>query len=452
LPLSAWLGERFGKKRFFVFSLIAFVAASLLCGVARTLPVLVLARVLQGLFGGGLLAKAQAYLWETFPPEERGAAQAVFGIVAIAGPALGPTLGGYIVTNLDWRWIFFINFPIGLLAIAMAATFLPDDAPRKQTGGVDWLGIALLALGLGALQTFLEDGYSEGWFDSTFVCVCAAVAVLSLGLFIRRQLTSESPVVDLRVLRFRSLWAGCIVSAVLGMGLYGAMFAVPIFAQGVMHYTSQQTGMLMLPGALASAVAMPLVARLLKHFDPRVLIAAGGFLVIGSLLALSHLNPQTGEQELFWPLIVRGFGTVGMFIPMSMATFGGVPVQDVAKATGLYNLTRQLGGSVGIALLTTVLASRTAFHRSVLVENLDPSSLVAAERLHALIGVFMKKGFDPESARRQALTVLDGGVNLQASVMSFADSFWIVAIAFVCTMPLLFLLGKGRAGAGAGAH
>lgn len=444
LPLSAWLGERFGKKRFFVFSLVAFIAASVLCGAAHTLGVLVFARVLQGLFGGGLLAKAQSYLWETFPPEERGSAQAIFGIVAIAGPAIGPTLGGYIVTNLDWRWIFFINLPIGIVAIFMAATFLPKDGELKASGSVDWVSLAFLALGLGALQTFLEEGYSESWFDSTFIWVCAISAAACLVIFVERQLSSASPVVDLRVLRYRSLWAGCIVSAVIGMGLYGAMFAVPIFAQSVMHYTSQQTGMLMLPGALASAIAMPLMGRLTRSFDARLLVAAGSIIVVAALGMLGHLNPQTNEEELFWPLIIRGFGTVAMFLPMSMATFGGVPVKDVAKATGLYNLTRQLGGSLGIAVLTTVLSSREAFHRSVLVENLGITDVATQARVHGMSSGFVARGVDPEHARQQALTLLDGSVNLHAAVLSFADTFWLVATVFLFTMPLLFLLGSGR--------
>lgn len=451
LPLSAWLGDRFGKKRFFVFSLIAFVAASMLCGMAHSLGMLIFARVLQGLFGGGLLAKAQSFLWETFPPEERGAAQALFGIVAIAGPAIGPTLGGYIVTNLDWRWIFYVNFPIGLLAISMAVTFLPEDGPNKASGGVDWLSLALMATGLGALQTFLEEGYSESWFDSPFIAVCAALAAICLVLFVDRQLSSSAPVVDLRVLRHRSLWAGCIASSVLGMGLYGAMFAVPIFAQGIMHYTSQQTGMLMLPGALASAFAMPVMARLLKSFEPRVLITGGSVMVIISLWMLSGMNPQTNEDELYWPLIIRGFGTVMMFLPMSMATFGAVPVKDVAKATGIYNLSRQLGGSIGIAVLTTLLSSRSAFHRSVLIEKLGSSDVATAERLHALTAGFMAKGFDAASAKHQALVVLDGTVNMQASVMSFADSFWLVAVVFLVTMPLILLLGKVKPGMKPGA-
>jgi MFS transporter, DHA2 family, multidrug resistance protein len=444
LPLSAWLGERFGKKRFFVFSLVAFVGASVLCGAANSLPLLVVARVLQGLFGGGLLAKAQSYLWETFPPEERGSAQAIFGIVAIAGPAIGPTLGGYIVTNLDWRWIFFINLPVGIIAIFMAVSFLPKDAKLKAAGSVDWLSLGFLALGLGALQTFLEEGYSESWFDSPFICATAVTTIICLIAFIQRQLTTANPVVDLRVLRYRSLWAGCVVSAVIGMGLYGAMFAVPIFAQSVMRYTSQQTGLLMLPGALASAVAMPLMGRLVRRFDARLLVAAGSIIVISALSMLAHLNPSTNEDELFWPLIIRGFGTVAMFLPMSMATFTGVPVRDVAKATGLYNLTRQLGGSLGIAVLTTLLSSRQAFHRSVLVENLSVTDVATQARIHSLSAGFQAHGFDLQHAKQQALSVLDASVNLQASILSFADSFWLVAAVFLFTMPLLALLGNGK--------
>ncbi|MGZ3417158.1 MAG: DHA2 family efflux MFS transporter permease subunit [Polyangiales bacterium] len=452
LPLSAWLGDVFGKKRFFVFSLVAFVAASMLCGFSRSLGMLIFARVLQGLFGGGLLAKAQSFLFETFPKEEQASAQALFGVVAIAGPAIGPTLGGYIVTNLDWRWIFFINLPIGLVAIGMAATFLPTDVRKETKGGVDWTALLLLAVGLGALQTLLEEGYSDDWFDSKFICMMAVTALFALVLFVRRQLQSDNPVVDLRVLRHRSLWAGCLVSAVIGMGLYGALFAVPIFAQSILRFTSQQTGMLLLPGAIASAFTMPIAAVLLKRFDPRILIATGACIVISAMMMLSKLNPQTSEQEMFWPLIIRGFGTVLMFLPMSMAALGSVPLHEVSKATGLYNLTRQLGGSIGIAILTTLLSARQAFHRAVLVEKAGVSDVATLDRVNAYAQAFIAKGIDPVEAKKKALVLLDAAVSTQAAVLSFADTFWIVAVVFVATMPLLFLLGKGRSGAALDAH
>lgn len=454
LPLSAWLGERFGQKRFFVFSLVAFVAASMLCGFSRTLPQLVLARVLQGLFGGGLLAKAQSILFETFPKEEQPAAQALFGVVAISGPAIGPTVGGWIVTNLDWRWIFFINLPIGIVAITMSASALMPDRKRALVKArVDWLSLALLAAGLGSLQTLLEEGYSHGWFESRFILAMAVVATLSLIWFVQRQLETDAPVVDLRVLRYRSLAAGCLVSMAIGMGLYGAMFSVPIFAQTVLRFTAQQTGWLMFPGAIASAFSMILVSRLLRHFDPRVLIATGAMIVVGTMISLSKITPLTGTEHLFWPLIIRGFGTVLMFLPMSMAALGSIPVKDVAKATGLYNLTRQLGGSLSIAILTTVLSSRQAFHRAVLVEKVSATDPQVLARLQGMTAQFVAKGFDPVEAKRKALFLIDASVSLQASVLSFGDTFTMTAFVFIGILPLLFLLGgKSKAPVGGGGH
>ncbi len=448
LPLSAWLGDRFGKKRFFVFSLIAFTIASLMCGFATSLTALVCARVLQGLFGGGLLAKAQSILFETFPKEEQAMAQALFGVVAIAGPAIGPTLGGYIVTNLDWRWIFFINLPIGVIAVMMTVASLPPDDPTKKAkGAVDFLSIGYLAIGIGSLQAVLEEGHSEDWFDSPMICALALGAVVGIYLFVKRTLASAHPVVDLRVLRYRSLAAGSVLSMVVGMGLYGALFAVPIFAQSILHFTSQQTGMLLLPGAIASAFTMPIVARLLRSFDPRALILCGAFIVVGAMMMLSNMNPQTGEGDMFWPLILRGFGTVMMFLPMSMAVLGPIPVRDISAATGLYNLTRQLGGSIGIAILTTVLSTRQAFHRAVLIEKLGASDWLTQERLRALTGRFIAGGADPIAAKQRAIALLESNVQLQSSVLAFADMFYVGALAFIAALPLLLLLGKGKSGA-----
>ncbi|WP_437303108.1 DHA2 family efflux MFS transporter permease subunit [Sorangium sp. So ce388] len=453
LPLTAWLGHRFGKKRYFVFSLIAFTAASVLCGMAHSLPMLIVARVLQGLGGGGLLAKAQSILFETFPKHEQAMAQGFFSAIVIAGPTIGPTLGGYIVTNIDWRWIFFINVPLGIAAVLMCLAFLPPDVPGERArGGVDWIAIALLAAGVGSLQTVLEEGHAEEWFDSPFILAFSVVAAVSLALFIHRELSSKSPIVDLRVLRHRSLWAGSLLSAVIGMGLYGTLFAVPIFAQSILHYTSQQTGLLLLPGALASAFSMPLVARLLGRFDPRPLIIAGGLILLAALFQLQTLTPMTGAGDLFWPLIIRSFGTTLMFLPLSMATLGPLPRHDIAAATGIYSLTRQLGGSVGVAVLTTVLADRQAFHRAVLVSDVGASDPRTLERIAAYASGFVAKGFDAADARNKALHILDGIVNLQAAVMSFNDTFWVTAVLVIATLPLVFLLGKGRGGAVSAGH
>lgn len=445
LPMSAWLGHRFGTKRYFVFSMIGFTAASVLCGISTSLWMLTLARILQGLTGGGLLAKAQAILFQTFPAEEQAKAQGFFGAIVIAGPVIGPTLGGAIVTNIGWRWIFFINLPIGIAAVFLCLAALPEDPPRQRGKPVDWTAIALLAIGIGALQTFLEEGTSEEWFDSTFICVMAAASVIGLVAFVVRVLNAEDPVVDLRVLRYRSLWAGSLLSIVVGMALYGALFALPIFAQTVLRYTAQQTGLLLLPGALVSAFAMPIAAGLSKKADPRVLLAIGALVLGLAVMWLGRLTPTTGEDHLFWPLIVRSFGTVLMFMPLSMASLGPIPKKDVAAATGLFSLTRQLGGSIGVALLTTLLTNRTAFHRSVLVAHLPTTDPSVQARL-ATLTAGLARGVDPVTAKMRALAVLDGSVNLQAAIQSFNDCFFATAAVVIGSLPLILLLGKPAKG------
>ncbi len=445
LPLTAWLGDRFGKKTYFIFSMVAFTAASMLCGVATSLPVLIFARLLQGLGGGGLLAKAQAILFETFPPAQQPMAQAVFGICVIAGPAIGPTLGGYIVTALDWRWIFFINLPVGIAATMMAIAFLHEDKAKTVGQPVDWLGILLLVIAVGGLQTMLEEGNQEDWFASRLIIGCALCAALGLGFFVWRQLVIEFPCVDLRVLRHRSLAAGGVLSMVVGMGLYGAMFAVPIFAQSILHFTAEQTGMMLLPGALASAFMFPLLGRLNGRIDARVLIVIGSLILCGTMFWMRGImTPQTGADDFFWPMIVRGAASVSIYLPLTLATLGPIPRQDISKASGIYSLLRQMGGSVGIAVLTMLLTDRNAFHRAVLVEKLGMTSALAQGRLAALTAGMVAKGADLVSAGQRARALLDGSVSIQAVVLSFGDIFYLVGFTIIATLPLVFLLGSGR--------
>jgi DHA2 family multidrug resistance protein len=444
LPMTAWLGDRFGTKRYFIFSLVAFTIASVLCGLATNLPMLIFARVLQGLGGGGLMAKAQAILFQTFPREEQAMAQGFFGAIVIAGPAIGPTLGGYLVTNIDWRWIFFVNIPVGIVAVILCLTFLPEDVKQaKSTSGIDWAGIGLLTVGLGSLQTVLEEGQSEDWFDSRFITVFFVLAVVGLVCFVWRELTAAHPIVDLRVLRHRSLWAGSILSIIVGMALYGTLFSVPIFAQSMLHYTSQQTGMLLLPSAIATAFMMPIAAKLLGIFDPRKLLVVGACILLMALRWLTKLSPLTGEADLATPLIIRSFGTVLMFLPLNMATLSPIPKKEISLASGFFSLTRQLGGSIGVALLATLLSDRMAFHRAVLVEKLPAAAPQTIERLRMLTAAMVAKGFDLHAAHDKALALLDGSVSLQASVMSFGDTFWATGALIIATLPLVFLLGKG---------
>lgn len=449
LPLSAWLGNRFGKKRYFVFSLTGFTAASVLCGFSTSLWMLTVARVLQGLFGGGLLAKAQSFLFETFPKEEQAQAQGFFGAIVIAGPVIGPTLGGYIVTNIDWRWIFFINLPVGILAAFMCLAFLPVDPPLKSLPKtpVDLVGIGLLALGIGSFQIVMEEGYTEDWFESPMIVAFSVLAAIGIVLFVMRMFEVDHPIVDLRVLRYRSLAAGSMLSVVVGMALYGALFAVPIFAQTVLRFTSQETGMLLLPGAIASAFTMPIAAALVRRVDGRILLTVGATILGLAVLWLGHLTVNTGAPDIFWPLMVNRFGTVLMFMPLTMSTLGPIPKKDIAASTAFFNLTRQLGGSVGVAALTTILGSRATFHRSVIVEHLSPADPAVQARVSGMAHAFAGKGQDLEHAKATALTLMDGAARIQASVLAFNDTFYIVAGLVLVSIPLIFLLGKPPAGA-----
>jgi DHA2 family multidrug resistance protein len=445
IPLTAWLSNRFGRKQYLLFSLIGFTAASALCGMAPNLTMLVIARILQGLAGGGLLAKAQSVLFETFPRSEQPVAQAIFGIGVISGPALGPVLGGYLTDTLGWRWIFFINLPFGVLAVLMTIAFFPRDRAEDISRSlVDWIGIVLLAVGLGCFQTMLEQGQEDDWFSSRLIVWTAVGSAVGIGLFIWRELSIDYPAVDLRSLRFRALSAGSVYSLVLGMGLYGIVFAIPVFVQEFLHFSAMQSGILQLPSAVAAAFAMILMGKISGRMDARLLIAIGAMITVTAALWLSRINPDTSAASLFWPLFLRGLGSVCMFLPLSLATLGDLPKGQVASGAGFYNLTRQLGSSIGVATITTILSYREAVHRSVLVVHEALGSPGMVRRLGAMQGALSRVSSDPAGVHMRALKLLDMGIDAQSMLLSFADVFRYVAIAFMASLPLLLLLGRGQ--------
>jgi DHA2 family multidrug resistance protein len=383
-------------------------------------------------------------MFETVPREEQAKASTIFSLGVIGGPAIGPALGGYLTDNFGWRWIFFINIPLGIMAVFMASTFLPKDDPHaRKTGDVDWQGILYLALGLGAFQTVLEQGQQDDWFSSAFIQRMALLSVVGIALFIWQELRIAHPAVDLRVLKHRSLAAGSIISLAVGMGLYGTVFVVPVFAQTVLQFTATKTGLMLVPGAIASAVGMFALAPLLKIFSPRLMIATGCVITIAVMFSFANLNPDTGSDQFYWPLIWRGFGTVMMFLPLSIVTLGSLPKKDVASGSGFFSLTRQLGGSIGIAAITTLVSKFEFVHRAQLVYSVSELNPAYPERLSANTAYFNSISGDPVAVQSQALALIDRAVDTQASLLSYRDVFYFVALIFSLTLPLILLIGKG---------
>ncbi len=446
IPLTAWLGLYFGKRRYFIFSLVAFVLASVLCGLAQDLPTLIIGRVLQGLGGGGLLAKAQALIFETFPKEEQAWASMIFTLGVISGPAFGPALGGYLTDQLGWRWIFFINVPMGILAVIMSSEFLPHDtrSPNQKVlkgTDVDWLGIGLLSLGLGALQVVLEEGQRDDWFSSSFIVAMFWTSIVSSAWFIWHEQHVAHPAVNLSVLKYRAVAAGSTISLVVGMGLYGTIFVVPVFAQNVLQFTATKTGLLLIPGALASGLGTFFLYPILKRTGPRILIACGCCITLLAMASLSTINTDTGESNIYWPLILRGFGGVMMFVPLSMATLGSIPKEDVAAASGFFSLTRQLGGSLGIAAITTLVERMQGEHRGQLVYGVNELNPAYADRISAAKAMFTPWSADSTHVQAQALELIDHAVALQSALLSYRDVFYFVGAIFIGTLPMILLLG-----------
>jgi len=445
IPMTSWLAARFGRRRYFVASILIFTAASFLCGTARSLPTLVAFRVLQGLGGGALLSLSQSILVETFPPERQGSGQAIFGMGAMLGPSLGPTLGGWITDRWSWPWIFYVNVPLGIAAALLCFRYLPPPpvVPRRSES-VDWTGIALLIAGVTALQTLLERGNRLDWFESDFIIALAVTAVAAIALFVVHELRTEHPVVNLRVLRHRALVIGCAWGAAMGIGLYGSVFLLPLFTQNLLRYTSWQSGIVILPSSIATAITMPIAGRLVWRLGPAWLLGAGLAVFAPALFAMSHWTLQSGYWDLFWPQVGRGVAMGLMFVPLSTATLRSLPPADLLQGAGLYNLFRQLGGSMGIAVLATLVDHRSTLHHALLAEHVTPLAPTTRIRLDALAAGLAARGLDPESARAAAYAALDRIVAAQASLLAFRDCYQVILLVFLALAPLVPLLRRPR--------
>ncbi len=445
IPMTGWFASVFGRRNYFVGSLILFTVASFFCGHATGLWELVIFRFIQGAGGGAMLSTSQAILVETFPPQELGLANALFGLGVVVGPTVGPTLGGWITDSYSWRWIFYVNLPIGIVAILMAMAFIPDPKETRKITGIDWAGIGLLVLGIGSLQIVLERGESEDWFSARYITILTAVALLSLAAFLWHELTTASPVVDLRVFRDRSLAVGTLFTFIMGFGLYASVFILPVFAQNLLGFTAMQTGLILLPGSLATAVMMPVVGKLLQRGVPAQLLNALGFICFfGFTYMLSQSTLASDRQDFFWPLILRGVGLGLLFVPLTTMALSGLKGKDIPQGAGLTNMMRQLGGSFGIALVTTFIQKRAWTHRVNLLSHVSVYDPAVRERLSAVTGGLMSRGSDFYQAQRQAYAAIEGAVVRQTFLLTYMDAFRVVGIFFLCCIPLLLLFKRRK--------
>ena len=449
IPLTGWLGDFFGRKRYFVGSIIIFTVTSFMCGASTSLSELVFWRIVQGMGGGALMTVSQAVLFESFPRREAGMAMALFGLGVMVGPTIGPTLGGWLTDNYGWPWIFYVNLPVGVLAAAMIIAYVHDPEDQERPRTIDYIGIALLAMSVGSLQYLLEYGQRDDWFDSrlmTFLAVTSAVTGITL---IWRELTTADPVIDFRVLKHRQMWVGTLLGVVMGVGLYASVFTLPVFLQSNLRMTAQQTGIVLLPGALATAVSMAVVGRLTNKFDARILIAIGALLFAGAMIRLSRVTGESGSTDFFWSLIMRGVGLGMMFVPLTTITLAELTHRELPQGTGLYNFFRQLGGSLGIAAIATLLFHYTAQFRAILAEHVSLGDPTTVSRLDMLTRGLIGGGADPWTARQRALEIMDRELMGQASVIAYSRIYVLSAALILALIPLLILIRHTKGAADA---
>jgi DHA2 family multidrug resistance protein len=439
LPMTGWLSQRFGRKRFLMACIGLFTAASFACGLATNLPMLVFARILQGIGGGALQPIAQAILLESFPREKRGSAMAAYVLGIVFAPVIGPTVGGWITDNYSWRWVFYINIPVGLLAWWMVQAVV-EDPPyirNAKPGKMDFMGFGLLTLWIGTFQVVLDKGQEADWFSTPWIVWFTVISAVALIAFLWREFTAESPLVNLRVFANRNFASGAAMVMMIGVVLYGTTALIPLFLQDLMQYPALQSGLTVSPRGLGSIAAIFIVGRFAKKVDPRVLIGAGLLVLAYSSYLLTGINLDVGSITITWPIILNGAAVSALFIPLSVTTMATLKTSELGNATGLYNLLRNLGGSVGISMVTTLLSRRSQVHQAVLVQHVTPYDSPAQGVLHSLMS---------HLPTQQALGVLYRQVTNQASLLAYVDDFRLMTLLCVLAVPLVFLFKKGHHG------
>jgi MFS transporter, DHA2 family, multidrug resistance protein len=449
LPMTGWLAGRFGRKRLLMMAVTGFTVASFFCGLAPSLPFLIIFRIIQGACGGGLQPLSQAILLESFPPEKRGQAMAFWALGIVVAPMLGPVAGGWLTDNYSWRWVFYINVPIGVIAILLTQAFVFDPPYlRREKTGIDYWGIGLLCVGMGSLQILLDKGQEEDWFGSHFIIVLLVLSIIGLGGLIIRELKAKHPVIDLTVFKYRSYAVGTFLMTIVGFVLYGSTVLLPLLMQELLGYTATHAGVTNLPRGLASFMFMPVVGILTGKVDARKLLAVGLTATAIAMFLVSTFSLDVGFWNFWWPLMIQGAGLGLIFVPLTTVTNDPIPRERMGNATSLFNLMRNIGASMGISAVTTMQFRQMQAHINILGGHVNSSSPAAQQTFRGLEQVFMSRGADAVTAAHQAEGAVWGMVLRQASMLSYNDVFRFLGAMFLVLLPLLFLMKKPKGGKG----
>ncbi len=444
LPASAWFSLRFGRKRFLITCIAIFTVSSFACGSATSLGMILLARAVQGAGGGALQPLSQAILLESFPPDKRGTALAVFALGVVVAPVLGPTLGGYLTDAYSWRWAFYINIPIGILAIFMILRYIEDPPYIKNAkpGRIDGIGLGLLAVWLGALQIILDKGQEDDWFGANWIRWATGILVVGFVAFVVREMTHEKPLVNLRVFRHRNFLLGCLLIAIFGALLYGLITLLPLFYQELLGYTAFAAGWAVSPRGIGAILAMPVIGVLTNKLDSRWLIACG-FVMFGiSSLRFGQADLAISQWSFVWAIILSGFGSGSIFVPLSAVTVTGLANEEIGNASGLYNLSRNVGGSIGISIVNTIVARHQQLHQSELVRSVTSTSVPLQNQLHALQAYLHTQGYSAAESMHKAYALIGEMVAGQALLWSYVDDFRYMALVSFACIPIVFILKK----------
>ncbi len=447
IPMTSWLSKQFGRRNYFAASIIIFTISSFLCGNATNIWELVAFRFVQGMGGGALLVTAQTIITESYPLAKRGMAQAIYGMGVIVGPTLGPPLGGYLVDHYSWPYIFYINIPIGIIATILTILFVrsPKYGAKLSANQVDWWGILFLASFIGSLQFVLEHGQQDDWFQDSGIVMLTVISMFGLLAFIWRELVYEHPIVNLRVLRNSNLAMGTVMTFIMGFGLYGSTFIIPIYTQSILGWTATDAGLLLIPSSITTGLMMPVIGKLLERGVPQKYLVAGGFGIffIYSFWMFKLITPDTGSELLFWPLVARGFGLGLLFVPITTLALSTLKGKEIGEGAAFTGMMRQLGGSFGIAIITTMIYRLNQQHRVDLIPNISSINPVTQQRLAGLKQMFMAKGFSTSEAISRAYQSLEGMIGLQSTVLTYMDIFLYLGLLFLACIPFVLLIKKG---------